>query len=75
MIKVKFPEQVELKKELKQGDLALIAKVSQKSYSLVDKIFSGTRKMHPKVFSVYDVVVRFNRELNSLESYYSKKSS
>lgn len=63
MTKVNYPENVELKKELKRGDLKLIARATSKSEQLIKKVFSGTRKMKPEVRRVYDIVVYFNKEL------------
>ena len=63
MIKVKYPENIELKKKLKKGDLKLIARTTRKSESLVQKIFTGSRRMKPEVKRAYDTVVRFNQEL------------
>jgi hypothetical protein len=63
MENVKYPENVELKKPLRDGDLKLIARASKKSEHLIRKVFSGTRKMKPEVRRVYDTVVRFNAEL------------
>lgn len=60
---VKYPENIELRKSLKNGDLALIARASRKSFILIAKVFSGTRKMKPGVKRVYDLVVRCNKEL------------
>jgi hypothetical protein len=60
---VKYPENVELKKQLKNGDMKLIARASKKSEQLIKKVFSGTRKMKPEVRRVYDTVVEFNAEL------------
>jgi hypothetical protein len=58
-----YPENIELKKTLRHGDIRLIAIASKKSKSLVEKIFSGRRRMKPEVKRVYDTVVRFNQEL------------
>lgn len=63
MIKIKYPENLELKKKIKYGDIKLIARASKKSESLIKKVFSGTRKMKPEVRRVYDTVVHFNTEL------------
>jgi hypothetical protein len=60
---VKYPENVELKKQVKNGDMKLIARASKKSEQLIKKVFSGTRKMKPEVRRVYDTVVEFNAEL------------
>jgi hypothetical protein len=58
-----YPENIELKKKLRNGDLALIARASKVSRSLVIKIFEGTRKMNPRVKRVYDLIVKCNSEL------------
>ncbi len=65
MVKVKYPENLELKKKIRYGDIKLIARASKKSESLIKKIYSGTRKMKPEVRRVHDTVVRFNSELES----------
>jgi hypothetical protein len=58
-----YPENIELRKEIRRGDIKLIARASKKSEGLIIKIYSGTRKMKPEVRRVHDTVVRFNREL------------
>jgi hypothetical protein len=66
MRKVKYPENIDLKKHLKRGDLKLIARASHKSEELIKKVFSGTRKMKPEVRRVYEIVVRLNSERESV---------
>jgi hypothetical protein len=63
MTQVKYPENIELKKRLRRGDIALIAQASGKSHPLVIKVFEGTRKMKPAVKRVYDIVVKMNGDL------------
>lgn len=58
-----YPENIELKKALRHGDLKVIALASKKSKTYIEMIFQGRRRMNPKVREVYDTVVRFNREL------------
>lgn len=65
MIKVKYPENIELRMQLKRGDIKLIARASKKSEQLIRKVFSGTRKMKPEVRRVYDIVIRFNARLET----------
>jgi len=65
MIKVKYPENIELRMQLKRGDIKLIARASKKSEQLIRKVFSGTRKMKPEVRRVYDIVIRFNAGLET----------
>jgi hypothetical protein len=67
----KYPENIELKKALKHGDICRIARTVGKSPELIKKIFSGTRRMKPDVRRVYDTVVRFNTEMDTLSE--SKK--
>lgn len=63
MENVKYPENIELRKEIRYGDIRLIARASKKSESLIKKIYSGIRKMKPAVRRAHDTVVRFNAEL------------
>jgi hypothetical protein len=63
---VKYPENIELRKKLKNGDLALIARASRKSLIMINKVFSGTRKMKPEVKRVFDLVVKCNTELEKV---------
>jgi hypothetical protein len=63
MENVKYPENIKLRKEIRYGDIRLIARASKKSESLIKKIYSGIRKMKPEVRRVHDTVIRFNREL------------
>jgi hypothetical protein len=65
MIKIKYPENIELRMQLKRGDIKLIARASKKSEQLIRKVFSGTRKMKPEVRCAYDTVVRFNTGLET----------
>jgi len=58
-----YPENIELKKALRLGDLKIIALASKKSISYINMIFSGQRRMNHKVKEVYDTVVKFNQEL------------
>jgi hypothetical protein len=58
-----YPENIELKKHLRKGDITLISRACKKSPTLIQKIFLGERKMKPEVRRVYDLVVRFNAEL------------
>jgi hypothetical protein len=63
---IKYPENLELKKALKHGDISRIARTVGRSPELIKKIFSGTRRMKPHVRRVYDTVVRFNNEMDTL---------
>lgn len=63
MIKVKYPENIELKKKLRRGDMKLIAAASRKTDVMVAKVFAGTRRMKPDMLRVYDIIVRFNNEI------------
>ena len=65
MIKVKYPENIELRMKLKRGDIKLIARASKKSEQLIRKVFSGTRKMKPEVRYSYDTIIRFNDGLET----------
>jgi len=65
MIKVKYPENIELRMKLKRGDIKLIARASKKSEQLIRKVFSGTRKMKPEVRYAYDTIIRFNDGLET----------
>jgi hypothetical protein len=63
---IKYPENINLKKALKYGDISRIAKTAGRSPELIKKIFSGTRRMKPDVRRIYDAIIRFNAELDSL---------
>ena len=63
MTNVKYPENIELRKKLKKGDISLIARASKKSDTLIKKVFAGERKLKPEVKRVFDLVVRCNAEL------------
>lgn len=58
-----YPENIELRKQLKKGDIKLIARASKKSRQLINMVYQGTRKMKPEVRKVHDTIVRFNKEL------------
>jgi hypothetical protein len=60
-----YPENIELRKQLRKGDIALIAKASKKSRQLINMVYQGRRKMKPEVRKVHDTVVRFNKELEA----------
>jgi hypothetical protein len=60
-----YPENIELRKQLRKGDIALIAKASKKSRQLINMVYQGARKMKPEVRRVHDTVVRFNKELEN----------
>ena len=66
MEKVKYPENIELRKELRRSDIRLIARASKKSEELIRKVYSGTRKMKPAIRDIHDTIIRFNRELESV---------
>lgn len=61
-----YPENIELKKHLQKGDIALISRASKKSPTMIQKIFLGERKMKPAVRRVYDLVVKFNAEMEAI---------
>ncbi|OGX23364.1 MAG: hypothetical protein A3K54_00185 [Omnitrophica WOR_2 bacterium RBG_13_44_8] len=63
MTSVKYPENVELKKALRHGDLKVISLASKKSQTYIEMIFRGDRRMTSRIKEVYDTVVRFNQEL------------
>jgi hypothetical protein len=58
-----YPENIELRKQLRKGDIALIAKASKKSRQLINMVYRGTRKMKPNILEIHNTVVRFNKEL------------
>jgi hypothetical protein len=60
-----YPENIELRKQLRKGDIALIAKASKKSRQLINMVYQGTRKMKPEVRQIHDTVVLFNKELET----------
>ena len=66
MNNVKYPENIELKKALRFGDIRAIARASGKSEGLINLIFMGTRRMKPEVRRVYDMVVDFNHSLDEI---------
>ena len=66
MSKVKFPENIELVKGLRFGDIKLIAKATGRSYNLVRMIFKGQRRLTPRVESAYRVVVKMNEDMERI---------
>lgn len=62
--RVRYPEQKELRAQLKRGDIAVIAHATHRSRDFVNRVFNGERKLKPSVRQAYDIVVRMNRELD-----------
>ena len=66
MSKVKFPENIELSKRLRHGDIKLIAKATNRSYSLINMIFCGMRRLTPRVESAYKIVAEMNEDMERI---------
>lgn len=62
--RVKYPEQRELRAQLKRGDIVVIAHATRRSPDFIHRVFTGERKLKPAVRRAYDIVVRMNRELD-----------
>jgi len=63
MQKIKFPENIELAKRLRHGDIKLIAKATNRSHSQGMAIFNGRRRLTPRIKSAYEIVIKMNNDM------------
>jgi len=63
MSKIKFPENIELAKRLRLGDIRIIAKATNRSLCQVRLIFCGRRRLTPRIKSAYEIVIKMNDDM------------
>ena len=64
--KVRYPENILLNKDLRNGDKTTISRLTGKSRRYITYIFTGERKLTPEVREIYDVMVEQNQKLKEL---------
>lgn len=63
-MQVKYPDNLELRKNLEKGDQVKIAKATGYTLGYINMIFTGRRKLPDRIRKAYDVLLKLKADMD-----------